>query len=185
MYKEIINSKKDELEKSIEHFKEEMAKIRTGRANSAIIEDLLVDYYGTKTPLKQMANINIPEPRVIVIQPWSADSLVNIESAIKMSDLNLSPNNDGEVIRINIPPLNEERRADLVKILNNKAEETRIAVRNIRENIWQEIQEAEKNGEIAEDDKFHGKEKLQEMIDEYNKKIEELRKKKEEDIMTV
>ncbi len=185
MYKKIIESKKDDLEKSIDHFKEEMTKIRTGRVNPAIIEDLSVDYYGTKTPLKQMANINTPEPRMLIIQPWSVDSLANIEAAIKMSDLNLTPNNDGEVIRINIPPLNEERRMELVKILNNKAEESRIVVRNVREDIWQEIQDAEKNGEIAEDDKFRGKENLQEVIDGYNKKIEELRKKKEEDIMTI
>jgi len=185
MYKKIIENKKQDLEKSIEYFKEEMLKIRTGRANSSIVEDLSVDYYGTKTPLKQMANINVPEPRVLIIQPWSVDSLANIEAAIKMSDLNLSPNNDGEVIRINIPPLNEERRTELVKVLNKKAEEARIAIRNIREDTWQEIQDLEKNGEIAEDDKFRGKERLQETIDEYNNKIEELRKKKEEEIMTI
>ncbi len=185
MYQKIIDSKKEQMDKAIERFKEEMLKIRTGRANPSIIEDLQVDYYGTKTPLKQIANINVPEPRVLLIQPWSADSLANIEAAIKMSDLNLSPNNDGEVIRINIPPLNEERRAELVKVLNKKAEEARIAIRNAREDAWQEIQELEKNGEIAEDDKFRGKEKLQEVVDEYNKKIEELRDKKEEDIMTV
>jgi len=185
MYQKIIDSKKEQMDKAIERFKEEMQKIRTGRANPSIIEDLPVDYYGTKTPLKQIANINVPEPRVLLIQPWSADSLANIEAAIKMSDLNLSPNNDGEVIRINIPPLNEERRAELVKVLNKKAEEARIAIRNIREDIWQEIQDLEKRGEIAEDDKFRGKEKLQETVDEYNKKIEELRDVKEDDIMTV
>ncbi len=185
MYQKIIESKKEQMDKAIERFKDEMMKIRTGRANPALIEDLMVDYYGTKTPLKQIANINVPEPRVLVIQPWSADSLANIEAAIKTSDLNLSPNNDGEVIRINIPPLNEERREELVKILNKKAEETRIAIRNAREDAWQEIQDLEKNGEIAEDDKFRGKDKLQEVVNEYNEKIEELRDAKEEDIMTV
>ncbi len=185
MYQKIIESKKEQMDKAIERFKDEMLKIRTGRANPALIEDLMVDYYGTKTPLKQIANINVPEPRVLVIQPWSADSLANIEAAIKMSDLNLSPNNDGEVIRINIPPLNEERREELVKILNKKAEEARIAVRNAREDAWQEIQDLEKNGQIAEDDKFRGKDKLQEVVNEYNEKIEELRDAKEEDIMTV
>ena len=185
MYQKIIESKKEQMDKAIERFKDEMLKIRTGRANPALIEDLMVDYYGTKTPLKQIANINVPEPRVLVIQPWSADSLANIEAAIKMSDLNLSPNNDGEVIRINIPPLNEERREELVKILNKKAEEARIAVRNAREDAWQEIQDLEKSGQIAEDDKFRGKDKLQEVVNEYNEKIEELRDAKEEDIMTV
>lgn len=185
MYKKAIESKRGEIEKAIEHFKEEMSKIRTGRANPGIVDGLMVDYYGSKTPIKQIANINIPEPRTIVIQPWSIDSLSNIEAAIKVSDLNLNPNNDGKVIRINIPPLNEERRIELVKFLNKKAEEARISLRTIREEVWQEIQDMEKRGEIAEDDKFRGKERLQEAIDEYNKKIDELREKKEQDIMTV
>lgn len=185
MYKRAIDSKKTELEGAIEHLKNEATKIRTGRANPAILEDLMVDYYGVRTPIKQIANINVPEPRTLLIQPWSRDSLANIESAIKNSDLNLSPNNDGEVIRINIPPLNQERRVELVKLLNKKAEEARISIRNIREDIWQDIQEMEKNGEIAEDDKFRGKERLQEVVNEYNKKIDEIREKKEQDIMTV
>ena len=185
MYKKAIENKRAELEGAIEHFKIEMTKIRTGRANPAILEDLMVDYYGVRTPIKQIANINVPEPRTLVIQPWSRDSLANIEAAIKNSDLNLSPNNDGEIIRISVPPLNEERRVELVKMLNKKAEESKIAVRNIREDIWQEIQDMEKRGEIAEDDKFRGKERLQEAINEYNKKIDELKEKKEREIMTV
>lgn len=185
MYKKTIEEKKTELDGAIEHFKFEMSKIRTGRANPAIVEDLMVDYYGTKTPLKQIANINVPEPRTLFIQPWSRDSLANIEAAIKISDLNLMPNNDGEVIRINIPALNEERRLELVKMLNKKAEEAKISVRNIREDIWREIQELEKSGEIAEDDKFRGKEKLQEVVNDYNKKVDDMREKKEQEILTV
>ncbi|HBI17424.1 MAG: Ribosome-recycling factor [Candidatus Moranbacteria bacterium GW2011_GWF2_34_56] len=185
MYKKIIEDKKKDLDGAMEHFKFEMSKIRTGRANPSLVEDLLVDYYGTKTPLKQIANINVPEPRTLLIQPWGRDTLSSIETAIKISDLNLTPNNDGEVIRISIPALNEERRMELVKILNKKAEEARISVRNIREDIWREIQELEKNGEIAEDDKFRGKERLQEVINEYNKKIDEMREKKEQEILTV
>lgn len=185
MYKKVIEDKKKDLDGAMEHFKFEMSKIRTGRANPSLVEDLLVDYYGTKTPLKQIANINVPEPRTLLIQPWGRDALANIEAAIKISDLNLTPNNDGEVIRISIPALNEERRIELVKMLNKKAEEARISVRNIREDIWREIQELEKNGEIAEDDKFRGKERLQEAINEYNKKIDEMREKKEQEILTV
>lgn len=185
MYKKAIEDKKDEIEKSIDHFKEEITKIRTGRANPALIEDLMVDYYGSKTPLKQVSNINVPEPRTLLIQPFSVDSLANIEAAIKTSDLGLSPNNDGAVIRITIPALNEERRADLVKVLGKKAEDARISVRNIREEIWQEIQDMEKRGDIAEDDKFRGKERLEEAIGEYNKRIDEMKDKKEQDIMTV
>lgn len=185
MYKKIIEKKKTELDNAVDHFKNEMTKLRTGRANPAMIEDLMIDYYGNKTPLKQVANINVPEPRTLLIQPWSRDSLANIEAAIKMSDLNFSPNNDGSVIRIAIPALNEERREDLVKMLNKKAEDAKISIRNIREDAWQEIQDMEKGGEIAEDDKFRGKERLQEAVTEYNKKIEDLRVKKEEDIRTV
>ncbi len=185
MYKKIIEGKKNELDGAIEHFKFEMSKIRTGRANPSIIEDLLVDYYGTKTPLKQLANINVPEPRTLLIQPWSKDSVANIAAAIKVSDLNLTPNSDGDVIRINIPALNEERRLDLVKILNKKAEDAKISVRNIREDIWREIQELEKTGEIAEDDKFRGKERLQEVVNDYNKKVDDMREKKEQEILTV
>lgn len=185
MYNEVIDKRKGDLEKAIEHFKNELGKIRTGRANSALVEDLLVDYYGTKTPLKQIASINTPEPRQIVIQPWDKGALVSIEAAIRESDLNLNPNNDGTLVRINLPMLTEERRRDMVKMLNQKAEEGRIAVRSIREEIWKEIQDTEKEGKMSEDDKFKGKDKLQEIVDEYNKKIEEIRARKEAEIMTV
>lgn len=185
MYKEAIEKKKPEFEKSIEHFKEELNQLRTGRASSALVEGLLVDYYGVKSPLKQVASVSIPEPRTIVISPWDKGNLVNIEAAIRESQLNLNPMNDGQVIRVNIPALNEERRKELVKILNQKAEDGKIAIRRIREEIWDEIQELEKSGKIGEDDKFIGKDKLQEVVDEYNEKIEEIRKKKEEEIMTV
>lgn len=185
MYKKIISSKIKDLDKAIDFFQQEIGKIRTGRANPGLVENLMVDYYGTKTPLKQVANISVPEPRLILIQPWDTDSLANIEAAFKLSDLGLTPNNDGKSIRINIPPLNEERRRELVKVLNQKTEEARVSVRNIREEAWKEIQKAEEKGEISEDDKYRGKERLQELIDEYNKKIEELREIKEKEIMTI
>lgn len=185
MYNEIISDKKKDLEKVIEHFKIELGKIRTGRANPAMVEDLLIDYYGTKTPLKQIASINIPEPRTISIQPWDRSALVLIESAIRESDLNMNPNNDGILIRINIPLLTEERRKEMVRILNQKAEEGRIGIRNVREEAWKDIQEMEKSGTISEDDKFKGKDKLQEVVDAYNKQIEEIRAKKEQEMMTV
>jgi len=185
MYKELIESIKGDLEKSIEHFKEELNQVRTGRASAALVEGLMVDYYGVRSPLKQVASISIPEPRTIVISPWSKDNLVNIEKALRESQLNLNPNNDGQVIRLNIPPLNEERRKELVKLLNQKAEEAKISIRKHREEVWEEIQSLEKEGKIGEDDKFAGKDNLQKVIDEYNKKIEEIRAKKEEDIMTV
>lgn len=185
MTNEIINKRRAEFEKAIEYFKEELGKLRTGRANATLVDGILVDYYGAKSPLKQIASITVSDPRTIAIAPWSRDSLVNIEKAIQESQLNLNPINDGQVIRINIPPLNEERRKELAKILNQKAENARVVVRKSREEAWEEIQEAEKSGRISEDDKFSGKEKLQKVIDEYNGKIEEIRKKKEEEIMTV
>ncbi len=185
MYKEIIDKKKPELEKSIEHFKEELNQLRTGRASVAMVEGLSVDYYGAKSPLKQVASISVPEPRTIVIAPWDKDNLVNIEKSLRESQLNLNPNNDGQVIRINIPALTEERRKDLVKVLNQKAEDAKISIRKHREDAWEEIQRVEKEGLMGEDDKFVGKDKLQEVVDEFNKKVEEVRAKKEVEIMQV
>jgi ribosome recycling factor len=185
MYRNIIDAKKGELEKAIEHFTVELGKIRTGRANPALVENLMVDYYGVKTPLKQIASINAPEAKLLVIQPWDKGALVYIESALRESDLGFNPNNDGQVIRLNIPALTEERRKELVKLLGQVAEEAKISVRNAREEAWKEIQDAEKDGKISEDDKFSGKDYLQKIVDEYNKKIEEIREKKEKEIMTI
>lgn len=185
MYQELIEKKKAEFEKSIEHYKEELNQLRTGRASTVMVDNLMIDYYGAKSPLKQVASITIPEPRTIMISPWDKSQLAGIEKSIRESQLNLNPNNDGQVIRINIPALTEERRKELVKVLNQKAEEVKISIRKHRENIWEEIQEAEKNGKISEDDKFVGKEKLQEVIDGYNSVVEDIRKKKEEEIVTV
>jgi ribosome recycling factor len=185
MIKEVIEKRKPEMEKTIEFFKEELNQIRTGRASAVLVENLLVDYYGSKSPLKQVASITIPEPRTIAISPWDKDNLVNIEKAIRESQLNLNPNNDGQIIRINIPALTEERRKEFIKLLNQKAEGARIALRKHREEAWEEIQKMEKEGKIGEDDKFAGKNKLQEIVDEYNEKIEEIRAKKEQDIITV
>jgi ribosome recycling factor len=185
MHNDIINLHKEDLDKSIEHFKSEATKIRTGRAHPSLVEDLLVDYYGAKTPLKQIASINTPEPRTIAIQPWDRGALGAIEGAIRNSDLNVNPTNDGVLVRVNIPMLTEERRREMVKALNQKGEEARIAIRSIREDILKEIKDAEKVGDISEDDEFSAKEKVQVLVDEYNKKIEELRAKKEVEIMTV
>lgn len=185
MYQELIERKKADFEKSIERYTEDLNQLRTARASTAMVDGLLVDYYGSKSPLKQIASITIPEPRMIAISPWDKSTLVYIEKAIRESQLNLNPVNDGQAIRINLPVLTEDRRKELVKILNQKAEEGRISVRKHREEIWEEIQEAEKSGLISEDDKFSGKDNLQEVIDFYNAKIEEIRKKKEADILTV
>lgn len=185
MYQEIIEKSAVKFEKAASYFEEELSQLRTGRASSALVDNLMVDYYGSKAPIKQMASVTVPEPRLIVISPWNKDDLVSIEKALRESQLNFNPNNDGQVIRINIPPLTEERRKELVKMLNKKAEEARVAVRKNREEVWDGIQELEKQGKIGEDDKFSGKDKLQETVEKYNSQIEAIRDKKEKEIMTV
>ncbi len=185
MYKEIIDQQEEHFAEAIDHFKSEIEKFRTGRATPALVDYLIVDYYGTKTPMKQIASINVPEPRSLMIQPWDRGALSAIESAIRTANLGLNPTNDGVVIRIALPPLTEDRRKELVKALNHKAEEARIAVRNIREDAWKEIQNLEKEGLISEDGRFKAKEALQIVVEEQNQKIEEMRKKKETDMMTV
>lgn len=185
MTKDIIESKKESFLKAVTHFTEEAGTLRTGRANPGIVEGLLVDYYNAKTPLIQMASISVPEPRQIVISPWDKGVLSQIEAAVRESDLGLNPVNDGSVIRITLPALTEERRRELVKTLNSRAEEARISIRTVREEAWKEIQEAEKEGLISEDDRFRGKDELQKVIDEYNGQLETIREKKEAEIMTV
>jgi len=182
---EMIDEKRESFENAVEHFVHEASKLRTGRAHPGLVENLSVDYYGTRTPLRQIAAISIPEARQILISPWDKGSLVLIEAAIRESDLGLNPGNDGVALRITLPALTEETRKNLVKSLNSRAEEARIAVRNIREELWKDIQDREKAGDISEDDKFIGKEELQKVVDEYNQKLETLRKKKEEEILTV
>lgn len=184
MYQEIIDNIKPELNKTIEYLKGELNKLRVGRATSVMVEDLEIECYGQTMPLKQLANISV-QPRIIIIQPWDKRVLENIEKGISQSSSGLTPIVDGEVIRITIPQLSEERRKELTKILSEKVEEAKISIRHKREEAWKEIQEQEKAGEIREDDKFKGKDELQKVVDEYNKKIEEIRKGKEQEIMTV
>ncbi len=185
MVKELIRAGQEKFDQAVKHFVEEAVKLRTGRANPALLEGVLVDYYGTQTPIKQIANVTIPEARQILIQPWDKGAMQPIETAIRESDLGFNPGNDGNVIRITLPQLTEDRRRELVKSLNSRAEDSRISIRATREEIWKEIQELEKSGDIGEDDKFVGKDDLQKAVDEYNAKIEDLREKKEKEIMTV
>lgn len=182
---EIIELKDQEFQSIHERLHTEYGKIRSGRASTALVDELMMDYYGTPTPLKQAANITVPEARQIVISPWDKSILGLIEETIKKSDLGLNCSNDGAGVRINLPPMTEENRIDLVKVLNAKTEEARVSVRNVREDIWKEIQKQEKEGGMSEDDKFAGKDALQLVVDEHNKKIEESRKAKEEEILTV
>jgi len=185
MYKTIINKIKPELEKAMGRFKEEMGTLRTGRATPALIETVEVECYGARQPLKQLAAISAPEPRLLTVQPWDASIVKEIEKAISSSRSGLSVTGAGELIRISVPPLNEESRKELVRNLKQKMEASRISIRALREAAWKEIQDGERAGTIREDDKFRGKDELQKIIDEYNKKIDDFGGVKEKEIMTV
>ncbi len=185
MVDESIKKLKERFVLIVSDFEKELKNIRTGRATASILDGVKVDYYGVETPIAQIASVNAVDAKTIVIAPWSKDQLISIEKAISESDLSLTPNNDGEVIRITLPPMTEERRKELVKVLGKKTEETRIKIRQVREEILSDIQDQEKQGNISEDDKFRAKDQIQKVVDEYNKKIEELEKKKEADVMAV
>lgn len=182
---EILDQKKGEFDKATDHLKSELATLRTGRANAALVENIMVDFYGTPTPLMHMAQIMIPEPRTIAIQPFDKNSLKDIEKAILASNIGITPLNDGNFVRLNIPAMTEERRKDLVKVVGQMAEKSRVAIRNIREEIWKEIQRMEKDGQIREDDKIAGKDELQKTVDKYNEEIKKLADAKEKEVLTI
>lgn len=182
--KELLNQKKAGFEGILGFYKTDIASIRTNRATPAMVEDIKVDYYGQNLRLKELASITAPEPRTLVIQPWDKGATEAISGAIRKSEIGLNPIVDGQIIRLNVPPLTEERRREFVKLLKQKTEEVRVKIRRVREEIWDKIQKMEKAGEIREDDKFRGKDELQKMVDEYNGKIGESEKKKEGELMS-
>jgi ribosome recycling factor len=183
--KDIVSGYEENFRAALSHFQAEAAKLRTGRAHSSLVEDLMADYYGTRTPIRQVASVSVPESRTIMIQPWDQSSLQAIAEAIRSSDLGLNPADDGHVIRLSLPPLTEDRRRELVKVLNTRSEEARVSVRSVREEAWKEILSLEKEGLIGEDEKFSGKDGLQKEVDRFNAEIETVRKRKEEEILTV
>jgi ribosome recycling factor len=185
MHEEIKKNLRQRMDKSIDSLQEEFKKIRSGRANASLVEGLMVEYYGNRLPLKQLASISVPEPRLIVIQPWDKGALSDIEKAFHRSDLALNPNNDGKVIRISIPPLTEERRMELVKIAKGKAEDVRIAIRNIRRDGNEEVRTAEKNEHISEDTTKKVMDEIQKITDEYIETINRMLESKEAEIMEV
>ena len=185
MHEEIKSKLRTRMDKTIESLQEEFKKIRSGRANAGLVEGLVVDYYGSRTPLKQLASISVPEPRLIVIQPWDKGALPEIEKAFHKSDFGLNPNNDGKVIRISIPALTEERRKELVKVAKGKAEDARVAVRNIRRDGNEEVKTAEKEGHVSEDDSKKTLDEIQKVTDEYIEKINKLLDAKDSEIMEV
>lgn len=182
-YKEIINKVKPEMDKVVAFLDGELAKIRTGRASPSLVEDVVVDCFGQKFPLKQLAAISVPEPKQILIQPWDKSYVEGIVSALQKTGVGSSPVVDRDAIRVNLPPMTDEYRRDLFRLLSEKQEQTRQSIRRWREQAWAEIQEQFKVGKVREDDKFRAKEELQKLVDEYNKKIEDSGEKKKKEIM--
>lgn len=185
MIKDILNSAETRMRGAIQVLHDDLAAVRTGRANPGLVEKLQIEYYGSPTPLIQLASISVPEPRSIMIKPFDATTLKAIEKAIQSSDLGLNPNNDGKVIHLNLPPLTEERRRDLVKHVHHRLEEARIAVRNIRRDAMNDMRDFEKEKLISEDDLARGEEDLQKLTDKYVEEIAAQGKTKEAEIMEV
>lgn len=183
--KPYLETAKQEFTKAKDHLQHEYSKLQIGRASAALVEEVMVTAYGTDQPLKSLASISVPDPKTLQIQPWDKGVLNQIDAAIQKSGLNLTPVNDGVVVRINIPPLTEERRSDLSKIVHKLAEDARIAVRNARQTAHEAFKKLEGDKEISEDDFHLANKHLQEAVDEANKEIEDLAKAKEQDIMTV
>ncbi|MGZ8428642.1 MAG: ribosome recycling factor [Candidatus Deferrimicrobiaceae bacterium] len=173
------------MARSIEAFKKDLGKIRTGRASFSLLDGIKVDYYGTPTPLPQVGTLSVPESRMITVTPWDAKMVGPIEKAIQASGLGLNPSNDGKMVRIPIPPLTEERRKDLVKMVKKMAEDARISVRNIRRESLEKVKEREKKKEISEDEMKRSQDRVQKETDSYVKKIDEILKAKEQEIMEV
>jgi ribosome recycling factor len=183
MIEEVYEETRDRMGKSITALKNELKRVRTGRASLSLLDGIKADYYGTPTPLNQMASLQVPEPRMIAIQPWDVSALKEIEKAILKSDLGLTPSNDGKIIRITIPPLTEERRKELVKVVNKIAEEHRVAVRNIRRDSNELLKGLKKDGDISEDDAFKAQEQVQKITDEHIEMIDEICSQKEKEIL--
>jgi len=185
MIKETIDDMKKAMNKSIDSLRRELAKVRTGRASVSLLDSIMVDYYGTMTPVNQMATVSAPESRLITIQPWDATAIEYIEKAILTSDLGLNPNNDGKLIRLSIPPLTEETRRDMVKLAKKYAEDSRISVRNARRDANELLKSLEKEKEISEDELKRAQDEVQKITDEYIKNVDSIIKNKETDIMEI
>jgi ribosome recycling factor len=183
--KEIYASHEDKMKKALEVMRKEYASLRAGRATPALLDKITVDYYGTPTPINQVANIAVPEPRMLTIQPWEKPMLATIEKAILKSDLGLTPNNDGSVIRLSIPQLTQQRRQELVKVVHKKAEECRVAVRNLRRDGNEAVKKLEKDHAVSEDEAKKGQEDIQKLTDKYIKEIDTVMAAKEKEIMEV
>jgi ribosome recycling factor len=173
------------MDASIEHTRQEFNSVRTGRASAALLDRITIDYYGTQTPLKNMATISVPEPRMLTVQPFDPSQIRVVEKAIQESDLGLTPSNDGKLIRLPIPQLTEERRKDLVKVVRRSAEEGKVAVRNVRRDVMRHLEELVRNGDVGDDEERRAENQVQKLTDEHVKRIDELLKHKEAEIMEV
>src|SRR5947208_13749122 len=182
---ELISGARDRMVKSVEHARAEFATVRTGRASASLLDRIEVDYYGTQTPLRQLSTINVPEPRMLTVQPFDPSSLKAIERSIQESDLGLTPSNDGKVIRLPIPQLTEDRRIEPVKIVRQIAEDGRIAVRNGRRDAAKHLKDLKTKGEVGEDDERRAEERVQKLTDDHTKKIDDLLTRKEAEITEV
>jgi ribosome recycling factor len=185
MINDILANAKERMVKAVEALQHDLMAIRTGRASPALVERLMVDYYNVPTPLQQLASISVPEAQTLLIRPFSPSDVSAIEKAIAKSDIGLTPNNDGQQIRLTIPALTEERRRDLTKQVARRAEEARVAVRNIRRDEINDLREMERESMISEDDLHRGQDRIQEITDEYIKRVDEITHDKDEEIMTI
>ena len=185
MTKKIIESAEDRLNKTLDGLKKDYGTLRAGRAAPSLLDKVTVDYYGVATPVNQIANVTIPEPRMIMIKPYDRNSLRDIERAIQKSDLGLTPNNDGMTIRLAIPQPTQERRKELVKVVNKKAEEAKVAMRNIRRDANESIKKLEKGKEITEDDRKDAQDEMQKLLDKYIKLVDGAKATKEKEVMEV
>lgn len=182
---DIIKDKEQEFQAAVDYLKQELSTLRTGRASAALVEHLQVEYYGAMTELLAIAQIAVPEPRQITIQPYDKNALKDIEKAVQQSNIGINPVNDGNVVRLNIPAMTEERRKELAKTVSQMAEKTRVSIRNLREDLWKDIQRREKDGELSEDAKIAGKEDLQKVVDKYNAEIKKIADAKEQEVLTI
>lgn len=185
MADDIFGDAEHRMQGAVEALKRELATVRTGRASPALVERLQVEYYGVAQPLQNIATIHAPDPRTITIQPWDKKALGDIEKAIQKSDLGLNPNNDGAMIRIVVPPLTEERRKDLVKVVHKKGDESKVAVRNIRGDAHRHLRDQEKNKEISADDLKRETDRLQKLTDKYTAELEKVASAKEQEVLSV
>ncbi len=183
--KEILSTAQTKMQKTIEALRVDLASVRAGRASVSLLDKVMVEYYGTPTPVNQVASVTVPEPRMIVIQPWEKNLLKDIERAIMKSDLGLNPNSDGSVIRLNLPQLTEERRKELVKTVHKKAEDARVSIRNLRREANDSVKKAEKAKEITEDEAKKANDDIQKMTDKFIKEVDTVMEHKEKEVMEI